>query len=471
VWIEGRLGRLGARRWVAPGLLLAVSLTVSGVSAGQAAKEQTSYFEFGSVVELGHGRVEVQTFDQQTRRFAQDSFLLSRDSRADLVRPGDTVEVIYTANGGDWTIRRLLVLHEGFPKAGPPAGQLSSNRPSPSVNNGAAAGSAVKSATLGRNPNAATLFGKPAPKPVAAVPVPAIVAPKVTKPVLLGVERDTPTAECRQSDPNWAKEPLSLAVLDFRYPTDREEAHDIGKTGGGSGTALADIIFERLKRLREFSVDRGDRRRLDRSDIAGAAKLGRELGVDAVLEGTFRPVDDPVKGYELRAGLVDTCTGQVLMKMTSERCSAGLNVAQANMPGPSDAAQIPACTRFSVSTKDASEPDAHAFAFDPAIGALIYPLEHNVSPGREGSAGVVTGTTRDLVIVRLAPGAGVKIGDQVAIHAARLAKNPVTYTLQDLTGQEIGRMTVHSLQGSMAVGSYAGDIFPKAGDAAELVTE
>jgi hypothetical protein len=50
-----------------------------------------------------------------------------------------------------------------------------------------------------------------------------------------------------------------------------------------------------------------------------------------------------------------------------------------------------------------------------------------------------------------------------------LAKNPITYTLNDLHDQEIGRMSVSSVQGSTVTGSFTGDIPPKAGDAMEVV--
>jgi hypothetical protein len=454
-------------------------------AAAQSGRDAGSYFEFGTVVGLSSHRVEVQTFDQQTRRFEQHSFALGRESHAEPVRVGEQVEVIYGLVGSEWAVRRMLVLREGVPKAGPPAGvdltaageaaaaeaRTAVRTPAPIVRSS----SAVRASGT---PNAVSLPSNSRPRPVAVVPVPAIVAPRVPTPVVLGVAREAPSAECRQSDPNWASEPLSLAVLDFRYPTEREEAHDIGKTGGGSGTALADIVFNRLKQQPEYQVDRGDRRRLDRADIAGAAKIGREMGVDAVLEGTFWPVEEPAKGYELRAGLVDTCTGQVLMKMQSVSCPGGGPGNSAGsmtmVLGPTDAPppKPVACKHFSVTTAQAGEPDAYAGAFTPAIDALLFPLEHNFgSLDKPGTAGVVTGTTNGSVIVRLVPGAGVKVGDQIAVRASRLAKNPTTYTLQYLQGQEIGRMTVRSLQGAMAVGTYQGDIFPRAGDAVDVVTQ
>jgi len=59
----------------------------------------------------------------------------------------------------------------------------------------------------------------------------------------------------------------------------------------------------------------------------------------------------------------------------------------------------------------------------------------------------------------------------VAIHAWRLTKNPSTYTLHNLHDEEIGRLTLTTVQGSSATGTYVGDFPPKPGDTAELVTE
>jgi hypothetical protein len=461
-------------------------LSVASATA-QNGRGTDSYFEFGTVVALSAHRVEVQTFNQQTRRFEQHSFAIGRESRAEPARVGEQVEVIYSLVGGaagnDWTVRRMLVLHEGVPKFGPPAGvdltaagEAAPPGPRPAVKMPAPIVRSSNQVRAAGTPNPVNLPSNSGAKPVAVVAVPAIVAPRVPTAVVLGVNREAPSAECRQSDPNWSSEPLSMAVLDFRYPTEREEAHDIGKTGGGSGTALADIVFNRLKEQPEYQVDRGDRRRLDRADIAGAAKIGREMGVDAVLEGTFWPQEEPGKGYELRAGLVDTCTGQVLMKMQSVSCPGGGSAAGSMVMvlGPTD---VPppkpvACKHFSVTTEQAAEPDAYAGAFAPAINALLFPLEHNFgSLDKPGTAGVVTGMTNGSVLVKLVAGAGVKVGDQIAVHASRLTKNPTTYTLQYLQDQEIGRLTVRSLQGSVAVGTYQGDIFPKAGDAVDVVTD
>jgi hypothetical protein len=270
------------------------------------------------------------------------------------------------------------------------------------------------------------------------VPVPLGAAP-VAKPVKIvpvtgSLTGEPPAAECNRSDADWPSRPLRIAVLDFRYPTDREEAHDAGLPGGGAGTAVADLVFQRLAQQPEFAVERGDRRRLDRTDIAGAARLGRQLGVDAVLAGTFQPVEDPAaearaaagedpgpQEYQLRAGVVDTCTGQLLLKLSSATCADGAACAATG----------------TVSNKEAAHP--------------------------------VTEIGGDGVVVRLEAGTKVTPGEQLAVHASRLAKNPSTYTLNELQDEEIGRVSVRSVQGVVARGTFVGDVPPKIGDAAKVV--
>jgi hypothetical protein len=124
-----------------------------------------------------------------------------------------------------------------------------------------------------------------------------------------------------------------------------------------------------------------------------------------------------------------------------------------------------------VTAKDAEDPGEHAAAFNAAIAAMLFPLEHNGGTvGPMGPAGVVVLNQNGTLTVRLADGVSVKPGEQLAVHATRLTKNPTTYTLEALHDQEIGRFTVRNVQGVMATGMFAGDIPPMAGDGLETVT-
>ena len=295
-------------------------------------------------------------------------------------------------------------------------------------------------------------------------------------PGLKGVTQEAPGQECgREAD--WPSLPISMAVLDFRYPTENEEANDVSKTGGGSGTAIADLVYNQLSAEQpEFQMRRGDREKLFRMDFAGAARLGRQLGVDSVLLGTFAPVEvaspdpafpNPVKAYTLRAGVVETCTGQLLYRLTSITCPA----APGGGPPPVKGTLPPSCPGSEISVKDTVNPLESAEAYKQPIDMLLGPLLHNGTPaGVIGSAGVVTAVNGNNVTIRVGP-QGAHNGVPVSIHAFRLAKNPSTNTLQRFEDTEIGRLMVQRVNGSTATGTYSGDVAPKPGDTAEVITE
>jgi hypothetical protein len=288
-------------------------------------------------------------------------------------------------------------------------------------------------------------------------------------PGVKAITRATPSEECHRSDPDWPSEPLHIAVLDFRYPSERDEERDLRALGGGSGTLVADLIFNRLAQDASFAVSRGDREKLYRADFAGAARTGRQLGADAVFAGTFVPIEPPAgedpyaarpKEYELRAGIVDTCTGQLLLKLNSETCPQGAQPESA------------ACSQHPITAKEAEAPKDNAAAFQLPIDALLAPLEHpGATQTAPGPAGVVTAANNAAVTLRLAPGALLKAGDQVAVHALRLAKSPSTYTLHYLQDEEIGRLSIRNVQGQTAVGIFTGEFPPHPGDTAEFIQD
>ncbi len=452
------------------GLLLTFALAWPALA--QAGDPKTSYFEFGKVVALGKGTVEVETYDAHTRQFSKHAYTFAKETRAEIVHLNDFVEVIYLPSGTERTLLRLLVMNEGIPTAGPPVVSRAADSGAAPAKPSSVSFSAQASALPAHPGTPVHLGGASPPQPGSIIAVPlgeAEAIARVRAPGTKEIARDTPSEECNRSSADWPREPVRLAVLDFRYPTEREEAHDQGTTGGGSGTAVADLVFGRLEGLPDFALSRGDRNRLYRGDFAGAARIGRQLGADAVLAGTFEPVgaveeDALPTAYELRAGIVDTCTGQLLMRLSSAICPGGLD------PGRTGSLAAGACTRYTVSPTQAANPQAAASSYKAALDALVKPLENNGPPPHvEGSAGVLAQVDGRRVTIRLHPGAHVQPGDQVSVHAWGLSKDPSTYTLRNLHDEEIGRVTIGSVQGGTASGQYAGDIPPQPGETADLV--
>ncbi len=485
------------------GWVLAAWLAVGGVAFGQAGAvpgAERTFFEFGTVFSIGQRSVDLRVYDQQRHTVVQHRFYFSKDTRADVVRVGDVVEVFYSTDGGQMMAERVIEASNLAPK---PAATVAATAPTapktvasvaprtvPKVGAGVvmpsttAAPKGTAAATSGVNLGK-TLEGKvPAAASVGLgaaaegkVPVAASVGlggaglgetgaanPKTPKPKAIGF--DAPAEECHRSDPSWLSEPIRLGVMDFRYPTDKEEAADMTEKGGGSGTLVADLVFDRLGQNPEFALARGDRDKLYRGDFAGAARLGRQMGVDAVLAGTFQPVPQQVdsegytvgpKYYELKAGLVDTCTGQLLMRLVSVKCADG---SIPDVGGPSGPAQ--GCTRYSVTQKQAADPRDDPKSFGPVLDALVGPLVR--TPATGGAKVSETAGTAVRIF-----GANAKVGDTVAIHASRLAKNLATDTLRNLVDEEIGRVMVTAVSGGVATGTFSGEYAPKVGDAAVVL--
>ncbi len=478
------------------------------------------------MVAIGQRTVDIQAYDQTRQRLVQHTFALSRETRADIVHIGDPVEVVFTPAGGEWSLRRMIVLAGGIPSAGPPPGSAAPRIPAAGAENASNASAPAvpapavpvpapthlpaadsRSSSRRHSRGAKPALTAPAPaqlapavKAAASAPTPTSLAsnaqprPTVVVPVALGspaenraraaagktkdVTISRPAEECNRSSADWPRQPLRIAVLDFRYPTEREESHDVGTTGGGSGTAVADLVFARLEDDEQnddrFLFSRADRRRLDRSDFAGAARLGRQLGVDAVLAGTFVPVDQPLdangfaigpKTFELRSGIVDTCTGQLLLQSSSVTCAGAIS------PGITAGADPKACTRIAIKAAETANPKAYPQDFKPALDAMLYPLEHQAaSQSGAAPAGTVTRVTGDRVSVQLPPHSQARPGDQLTLRASRLAKNPSTYTLHNLQNEEIGRVSIQTIAGTSATGTYTGDFAPHPGDTAEITS-
>jgi hypothetical protein len=417
-------------------ILLLWAVSLAGFAQSQPppaprSSEPTVQSETGAVVAIGQRTLELQTFDLRQQKLVQHSFVLLTPSQAAGIHVGETVEVQFQMTATDRLVRKLSIRAAAPRVVTITPGGPSAPKPTPGT---------TDPVNLGNS-------NKPQAKAVEIKAVPLGSTVKLPPPVVKDIAHDVPKEECNRSSAEWPGLPVSMAVLDFRYPVEREEAHDIGSTGGGSGTAVADLVFARLEEKGEFALTRGDRRRLYRADFAGAARTGRLLGADAVLAGTFAPVDERTgvidnsptpRAYELRAGIVDTCTGQLLLSLTSITCPGGARPGITADPG--------ACRHFGVTAKEATDPVAYAAAFSDAVKALLFPLE-------------------------LAPGSRLKAGDQLALHAWRLSKNASTYTLHTLQDEEIGRVTLTSIQGKTATGKFVGDFSARAGDTAELVPE
>ena len=87
---------------------------------GLVAQTPNTYYEFGTVLAVGQNTIDLETYSQDAHGLIRQTFVFTPETRADLVRLGDQVEVIYTPAGDSLQLRRLLSLAAGIPRFGPP---------------------------------------------------------------------------------------------------------------------------------------------------------------------------------------------------------------------------------------------------------------------------------------------------------------------------------------------------------------
>jgi hypothetical protein len=255
----GVMAKLAIRRNEAPAIearsrvpaaclaALAVCVSVGAQAPKPVVPEKPTYYEFGTVVSVGQRTILIATQDPQKQKSVQHSFALAGDSRADVVRPGDNVEVIFMADA-DWTIHRLILLNAPIPRPGPPPGDhrevpeaigihivpstSGSKTPAGSTRGvaiptapGVAAGAGAKTASArdvaipsATSGSARTqsggksvelgITGKP-PKSASVIDVPLggdeVTQPKVAKPK--EIAREAPLEECNRSSADWPTQP------------------------------------------------------------------------------------------------------------------------------------------------------------------------------------------------------------------------------------------------------------------------
>ena len=75
--------------------VLALTLP-SAANAQKPQPEPSTYFEFGTVTALGSHNVNLEVYDEKRQKSVRHTFLLTRDTRADLVHINDAIEVTST---------------------------------------------------------------------------------------------------------------------------------------------------------------------------------------------------------------------------------------------------------------------------------------------------------------------------------------------------------------------------------------
>jgi curli biogenesis system outer membrane secretion channel CsgG len=293
-----------------------------------------------------------------------------------------------------------------------------------------------------------------------------------------------------------------VAVLNFEYGTVRSSTQAIFGTDQDVGKGISDMLVQKLVQDGKYSVI--ERNALDkvlgeqnfsnsdRADASTAAKIGRILGVDAIIIGSITQFgrDDQhtniggggYGGYGSRLGiggigtkkskavvgitarLVNTTTGEILAAVTgkgeSQRSGTSLIGAGAGGGSGGGAGLDMGSSNFGQTilgeAVQAAVADT-ATQLDTAAG--------NLPTVKVSVSGLVADVSGNTLIINVGSKTGLKVGDTLDIsRQVRTVKDPASGKVLKAITDKIGSGTVTQIDQDSATVTFAGTGPAKVGD-------
>ncbi|MGB9610476.1 MAG: CsgG/HfaB family protein [Bryobacteraceae bacterium] len=291
-----------------------------------------------------------------------------------------------------------------------------------------------------------------------------------------------------------------VAVLNFDYGTVRSGVAAIFGTDVDVGTGISDMLVEELVKGGAYAVI--ERKALDkllaeqnfsnsdRADPATAARIGRLLGVDAIIVGSITQFgrDDRQVGlggfgrsigkYGLggtsvrsakavvgvTARLVNVETGEVLAVATGngESKRSGTSLLGAGGSGGSAGGGAMDMRSTNFANTILGEATRHAVEqLARQLTANASRIEVKVRPV-EGLVADVSGNT---LVINIGTRVGVRPGMTLSVRrVGREIKDPATGRVIRRVEETLGTLTITEADEESAVGTFTGSVMPKVGD-------
>jgi curli biogenesis system outer membrane secretion channel CsgG len=293
--------------------------------------------------------------------------------------------------------------------------------------------------------------------------------------------------------------------MNFEYATVQNNVAAIFGTNTDVGKGIADMLVEKFVNGGVYTVV--ERKALDkilaeqnlsnsdRADPATAAKIGRLLGVDAIVVGSITVFGRDDKTRDLGGSAVGGQLGRFGIGRVGTRQSKAV-VGLSGRLVSTDTAEILAVANGKGESSRSgallggaggSSANAGSGVYDmtssnfgstiigeatiQAVNALSQELEQNASrlPAKvvqvDGLVADVSGST---LVLNVGSRAGVKIGDKLDIvRVGREIRDPATGRVIRRTTDRLGEIQITEVDDLSSVGTFTGAGAPKVGDAAK----
>jgi curli biogenesis system outer membrane secretion channel CsgG len=291
-----------------------------------------------------------------------------------------------------------------------------------------------------------------------------------------------------------------VAVMNFDYGTVRTTVAQIFGTDQDVGKGISDMLVEKLVQDGKYSViERNALDKIlneqnfsnsDRADSTTAAKIGKILGVDAIIIGSITQFGRDDKhtnvggaGYGLgkfglggvgkseakavvavSARMINTTTGEILVAVTGkgESTRGGMNLLGAGGSGGGGGAG--AVSMGSSNFANTILGEAVRKAVDDT-GSQLDASVDKVPTIKLDVNGLVADVSGATLILNVGKSAGVHVGDKLTIsRQVRVVKDPATGKVIKAVVDKIGEATVTEVDNDSSTATFSGSAAAKVGD-------
>lgn len=293
-----------------------------------------------------------------------------------------------------------------------------------------------------------------------------------------------------------------VAVLDFQYATVMSSVQAIFGTQQDIGRGISDLLVDRFLKDGTYRViERRDINKVlqeqnfsnsDRADATSAAKIGKVLGVDAIVIGDITQFgrDDHSTGaagnafshwdkygvgkvgvhkakavVAVTARLVDVNTAEILASETGkgESQRSGTNLLGGGGDWGSGGG----------GSFDMGSSNFAQTIIGEAVNGAVTELATKL--GQDGNKmptetvqinGLVADASGNSIVINVGSKAGVHVGDRLVVsRVSRVIKDPATGKPLRSVEEPVGQLQITSVDEGSAVGTFTGAGQPKVGDA------
>lgn len=284
-----------------------------------------------------------------------------------------------------------------------------------------------------------------------------------------------------------------VAVMNFDYATVRSSVAAIYGTDEDIGKGICDLIVEKLVQSGKYSVI--ERKAIDkilaeqnfsnsdRVDSNSAAKIGRILGVDAIIMGSITQFGRDDKSKGVSGGVADRLGGRFGLggvKRTSSKAVVGISARMVN----TDTAEIIATAKGmgesartgtsllgagggQIVGGGAADMKSRNFA-NTILGEAVNNAVTDLCGQLDASAarlpakvitlqGMVADASGGVLVLNIGSRAGVKVGDRLQVkRKIRDVKDPETGKVIRSIENSLGEVTITEVDERSSVGQYNG---------------